>query len=163
MSDNITVDELKVFVGTGLKFKSWQFKENECVELYNVSVDGYYLTYHGSYFIDCAGVEHKPIVRPWSHLIKEIEHEGERFVPMLELYGAGDGDIEDGNFSFGTANKRWTTLVYGKSDAVMSIHHNANHLSYSEALKLASWHFDLLNWLNRTDANGNPLAVEMPL
>lgn len=161
MADKITVDELKIFVGTGLKIKDTH--KDLRPTLWSVSEDAFEIAEDGDgwpiSFI--GGTTFKPIVRPWSHLTKEIEVDGERFIPMFELYGSGDNDIEDGNFTFEDVFPSQTVMVYVDRSRVMVVQHDARFLRFNDATRLAAWGFDIFNWLNRTGKDGKPLAIEM--
>lgn len=71
----------------------------------------------------------KPILRPLSDLTKEIEHNGEKFVPLneiknLELYSHYElEDFVRNNFSYG----------------------NIDSLSYQLLNQLLEWHFDVFD------------------
>lgn len=69
----------------------------------------------------------KPILRPLSDLTKEIEVDGEKFVPFDELK----------SYSFElNKDRKWSKVVL-------------EDMPYSEVLKLYSWHFDIHNLINR--------------
>ncbi len=150
MSDKITIDQLKIFVGTGLKINSHKYicDIDECV----IDCCGLMFDYRGDYdscYKDIDLSINKPIVRPWSHLTKEIEHNGERFVPILKLLNLNTTTRGDDLCKF--AAKKTLERVNNKS------------ISYSELSELSYWHFDVFNWLSRTGEDGQPLAIEMKL
>lgn len=172
MSDRITIDELKVFVGTGLEI-SYQGQKVVGEE----KIDGFlgpvmaakledadkvgkivYLKFTkastwvgiGQSLYNCknfyVGDGFKPIVRPWSHLTKEIEVDGERFVPLDQMT---DLSLHDPMIDWEFVIERFIkTVVNGKA-------------GMKRCLELASWNFDIFGWLNRTGEDGKPLAVEM--
>jgi hypothetical protein len=86
----------------------------------------------------CYGIEIiKPILRPLSDLTKEIEHNGERFVP-IEYFEIGDDDGYCYEFDHGNIN-----LIKGlKVTAEHNIYHDLQFLPYAVAQKLIEWHFD---------------------
>lgn len=74
----------------------------------------------------------KPILRPLSDLAKEIEHNGEGFVPIrwFELNGYAPGGLEmDGE-----------TFVFG--DSIMW---SVEEIHYNMVQKLFEWHFDIFD------------------
>jgi hypothetical protein len=75
----------------------------------------------------------KPILRPLSDLTKEIEVNGEKFVPVEKLGFPNTKKVED---SF--------LHVIGSL-----------HVPYSEMQKLIEWHFDIHNLIN------NNLAIDI--
>jgi len=62
----------------------------------------------------------KPILRPLSDLTKEIEHNGEKFIPLLELRSIEQGNWDDGEFflnhtqitDYGVRNAEYEGPVY---------------------------------------------------
>lgn len=80
-------------------------------------------------FCDC-----KPILRPLSDLAKEIEHDGERFVPIEELSKFtttelnSDGEIESAEF-----------------DGEMRVTKMPDDMDYYRIQKLFEWHFDVFD------------------
>jgi hypothetical protein len=72
---------------------------------------------------------YKPILRPLSDLTKEIEVNGERFVPIVELsYYANE-----------QTNKGKVGLEWGI----------VNTFPYLDIQKLLSWHFDIYNLIEQ--------------
>ncbi len=140
MGDRITIDELKVFVGTGLEIHG--HKEicsiNEC----SLKSDGLEYEFRCEYHSENKAIDlcvNKPIVQP----VKNITIE---YLKKVDPYYYGD--IE------GDKNER---------SAIRSVAYNAKHkfLELKEANYLARGHFDIFNWLNRTGPDGKPLAIEM--
>lgn len=156
----ITIDELKVFVGMGLKM-TYVTGGILCSvgvkRLTGVNSNGR-LTRIIFNDDTHASVPNNwnPLVRPWSHLTKEIEVDGERFVPIERIFGC-----ESCRCTYGTHNDRWTTLIVGE-DVIGSVDHSVNAIPWKGILALASWHFDIFNWLYRTGEDGEPLAIELP-
>lgn len=90
--------------------------------------------------IDC-----KPILRPLSDLTKEIEVNGEKFVPTYELYKLID------EFGIGSP-----TIVISKTFSGISIHwysgkqqSSTNPVPLSFYEKLYEWHFDVHGLLQK--------------
>lgn len=88
---------------------------------------------------DIDGINQKPILRPLSDLTKEIEVNGEKFVPTHELYKLID------EFGIGSP-----TIVISKTFSGISIHwyygkqqSSTNPVPLSFYEKLYEWHFDL--------------------
>jgi len=84
-------------------------------------------------FNDCLS-DYSPILHPLSDLTKEIEHNGERFVPMFELVSLNHKTLSHLN-SDGiiTASKRLIKDVINQQ------------LPYLYFIKLLEWHFDVFN------------------
>jgi len=81
----------------------------------------------------------KPIVRPLSDLTKEIEHDGEKFIPIFKLTKLcdveNDSDWIEHVYDFMTNDADWTNAPYWM------------------VIKLYEWHFDIHNWI------GDGLAI----
>lgn len=71
----------------------------------------------------------KPILRPLSYLTKEIEHNGEKFVPYKYL--------KENYLSYNKYNYNW---FKNKTNLV-----NIKILPYDIIQKLLEWHFDVYN------------------
>lgn len=86
----------------------------------------------------------KPILRPLSDLTKEIEHKGERFVPMEKLAET---------FSMNTVEYNFIRENIGNFDFIIF-----NSLRYIVAQKLLEYHFDIFGLLDKNLAiNKNDL------
>lgn len=73
--------------------------------------------------------KHKPILRPLSDLTKEIEHYGEKFVPI-------------DNFIYKTSVEDFTEFTEQK--------HNLTHgLKYADIQLLLEWHFDIFGLIEK--------------
>lgn len=130
--DKISVDELKLFVGTGLKVKDihkgielelWGVTKNE-ICLYNFknnSIDDWSIDYFSRSFM--------PIVRPISNLTE---------------------DIKD-NLSYG----------FNYLNDTNNIKCNPSFFSLRDGLMLINNCCDIFNWLNKTGEDGESLAVEL--
>lgn len=139
MSDRITIDELKMFLGTGLS----GFVDDDVCLLSSLTEMGHIVVSRYDFDLDFRAKNFRPCVRPWSHLTREIEHNGERFIPIVKL-----------------------GICQGVMTPKMEFYHYRNtqksrSFSYRDALKMAEWHIDLFGWLDRTGDDGQPLAVEM--
>lgn len=76
----------------------------------------------------------KPILRPLSDLTKEIDHNGERFVPIKEIERLFTVEIEsEGNGNFEMANILLDVL----------------ELPYCIVQKLLEWHFDIFGLIDK--------------
>lgn len=124
----LTLEELTPYLPYGLKAQmSLCFDQQTIVEIVGLSFE----------FVELSGIrdtvtEHfeiseiKPILRPLSDLTKEIEHNGERFVPMDVLYD----------------DFRETDLL----------HFNPNDIfnqSYNLVQKVLEWHFDVFGLIDK--------------
>lgn len=95
--------------------------------------------------------EIKPILRPLSDLTKEIEHNGEKFVPMLkllELDGKANRDINackfDGSFIY-EEGFHYGRSINGKknTDWAISMCIYPKGIKHWVANQLLQWHFDI--------------------
>jgi len=75
----------------------------------------------------------KPILRPLSDLTKEIEVNGEKFTPMIEL-------------DYQNTNNSWLFVVRALIEG---------EVRYSRILKLLEWHFDIFGLIE------NGLAIDI--
>jgi hypothetical protein len=92
----------------------------------------------------------KPILRPLSDLTKEIEHNGEKFVP-IEWFEIGDDD--NWFYEFDSGNIR---LI--KNLATISKHnlsHDIKFLPFAVTQQLIEWHFDVFGLIE------NKLAIDI--
>lgn len=79
-----------------------------------------------------------PIIRPLSDLTKEIEHNGEKFIPVLKLLEANSFDI----------NENTLELI----EKYKGIYFDIDLLSLSDALLLIEWHFDICGLIEKGEA-----------
>lgn len=73
----------------------------------------------------------KPILRPLSDIVNEIEHKGEKFVPLHKL-------LELSNFDLSKMD----------NDEILSYKNQFSDLyflNYTDAQQLFEWHFDIFN------------------
>lgn len=85
----------------------------------------------------------KPILRPLSDLNKEIEHNGEKFVP-IDWFEIGDDWNE--SIDYGAGNVKLIGLLED-----MSKHNfiDLPYMSYGVTQKLFEWHFDVFGLINK--------------
>ena len=90
------------------------------------------------------------ILRPICDLTKEIEHNGERFIPIMRIFG-GDTYDHDYKYEIGIVEKpivgkRIEISVKGLGSPVISFSISNilnNPLYYSQWKELLEWHFDI--------------------
>lgn len=86
----------------------------------------------------------KPVLYPLDYLTKEIEHNGERFVP-IDWFEIGDEDNNIEEFDHGNIklikNLGWAALD--------SSGHDARMLPYAVVLKLFEWKFDMFHLIDQ--------------
>jgi hypothetical protein len=93
--------------------------------------------------------EIKPILRPLSDTSKEIEVNGEKFVPYIKL-------LEQNNFDVKNMNK---SDLYGYKDFFK----DPDLLMYNDVLKMIEWHFDIFSLIEKglaVDINTLPQSSE---
>ena len=87
----------------------------------------------------------KPILRPLSDLTKEIEHNGEKFVPIRKLLEANSFNLE----------KMETEYINSFAKSMVEI-----QMAYDDAQLLLRWHFDIFGLIEKDLAvNINTLSV----
>lgn len=87
----------------------------------------------------------KPILHPLSDFTKEIEHKGEKFVPIDKLLG----NFADG-FSIMYNENKYIQVRCNRTKQVVGI--SFSNPSLKQALKLIEWHFDLAHLIEKGDA-----------
>jgi len=92
----------------------------------------------------------KPILRPLSDLTKEIEHEGERIVPISELlklyYHKWFNDKKGSRYEIIECDTEGYPRAWVKFQATLSIQINPSNITKEEywvVQKLLSYHFDI--------------------
>lgn len=99
-------------------------------EEYQILGRGFQYGWYGDIY-DC-----KPILRPLSDLTKEIEHKGERFVPIKEIQKRNDFiHILNGSFVIGAQS------IYGLDELPTWV-----------TQLLISWHFDIADLISEGEA-----------
>jgi len=92
----------------------------------------------------------KPILRPLSDLTKEIEVNGEKFVPILEWCDIPDTITV---FSIGYERKNYFAKFAFDSEIVTyKIPSDADSMNYYTIKKLLSWHFDVFGLIESGNA-----------
>lgn len=155
--------ELKHIVGYlpyGLKINlTRKFFERNNVDLirstfaYNNITKEYYIMRNSVTY----GLEHIiPLLLPLSSLTKEIEHNGEKFVPIIKLYAISNGLNWAKEVSLGNTNTEW--WCYHKNNINTVFGYNIDNGFYHRGLleelvivrnqlelwqKLYEWHFDI--------------------
>lgn len=92
----------------------------------------------------------KPILNPLSDLIKEIEHKGEKFVPLYKLFQPPI-DKEDCAFT----NERKSYRLYapiGHDVLKYDVNKDCNVNTFWVVQKLAEWHIDFAGLIEKGDA-----------
>jgi hypothetical protein len=96
----------------------------------------------------------KPILRPLSDLTKEIEVNGERFVPIIKIVDP-DNDHNDwikmkveiyNPFPKMDMHHKYYRVIHNELGDIISINpKNITALSFFMVDKLLEWHFDIFN------------------
>lgn len=141
--EKLTLEHLSDYFPYGLKVLLIECNETEEVLVLNkiffrnqIQIQTISGTHGDMYF--------KPILRPISDLTKEIEHKGERFVP-IEWFEIGDDENTSMEYDHGNI-KLVKTL---DSIAKYNIHNDINYLPYGVAQKLIKWHFDVFGLIEK--------------
>jgi hypothetical protein len=119
--------------------------------------------------------KYKPLLRPLSQLTQEIEHNGERFVPMIEIVKMIEPyyvKIDESTSDFNVINKcigkdrvyqlRYKNNYNNQGEiSMLNFHENEKCLWHSDRIipikchdKLFEWHFDIYGLIE------NNLAIE---
>ena len=97
-------------------------------------------------YLGCGGSEFKdikPILRPLSDLTKEIEVNGEKFVPIVKLSPYG---YKKGTLFYRYEHKKYYTKLKLKNSNEYVCHtipSDINSVDYFTIQKLHEWHFDI--------------------
>lgn len=94
-----------------------------------------------------------PICRPLSDLTKQIEHNGEKFVPIERILGLGkkNGDTSNHlNYKILINDNYLIRVELVRSQQTIEL--NFRDLSLKHAMILIEWHFDLFGGIDSGDA-----------
>lgn len=172
----IPIEELKMYLGVDLKVK-YLFTANEekytdivkMKEVNTLSDNNILIGYPGA----TVSLSHcKPIVRPLSDLSKEIEYNGEKFIPLkkfADIEFSNCGDISD--YKFGVADNFpltgdyyiefknngdiyqliYSTFIDSFVFCNISTGTGITPCLYNKCMKnkLIEWHFDIFGWINK--------------
>jgi len=155
MNDKLTIQELAAYLPYGVKFMPTHFNiEKKSDTLY------YLTTIHNSDEFGVNGYTSKyikPILYPLSSLTKEIEHKGEKFVPLLKLVDPDNTDlakmrVESYNpFPQVGLQHDYYRVIHEKLGEIISINpRNIKVLPYHLIEKLLEWKFDIFGLLDRS-------------
>ncbi len=142
--DKLTLDHLAPYLPYEIRVNFRKTERN----LTAISLDSPFVfvsAWKGSREKEMVSIEEiKPILRPLSDLIKEIEHHGKRFIP-IEWFEIGDDESENW-FSFGHGN---INLINDLNlISTHQVYHDINFLPYAIVQKLIEWHFDVLGLID---------------
>ena len=165
--ETLTLEHLAPYLPYGLRCQWNQSKPFELMGLQkgNDSVNNELWTWRdGSKYLTGYLYECKPILRNLSDLTKEIEHNGEKFVPLFELckmQGFSMGAKSNWEYSYSTEfncntammkNKDWIFRYLGKQGdfylngiAEHNKKHQKSHKQLAMFQKLFEWHFNVFN------------------
>lgn len=153
----------------GLKFMLNQ--SNRIIELTEVCIStGIYEGVYRSHGIAYAFGGTKPILRPLSELIKEIEHKGETFIPIVEL--AKTCDSVNGFWKLKQEENisairyidsegittvlayHWETQSFGANSCIDNHFEKFTnvHRQLQMFQKLIEWHFDIAGLIDKNEA-----------
>lgn len=126
MENRLELKHLSCYLPYGLKYKATEYNYNNVIDtLYSLktlsSSDEFGVDGYTSNWI-------KPILRPLSDLKKEIEVNGVRFVPLVELFGS------------------WAILS-GNVDVMSKV--DLNSRSFNTTQKLLELHFDVFGLIEK--------------
>lgn len=99
------------------------------------------------YDFECDILTLCPILRPLSDLVKYIEHNGEKFVPIDELTN-GDTvqfNLPDYSLDFGNSEHTFEEYI---SEWTSGVNHHLDFIPFGFIQKLFEWHFDVFGLID---------------
>ena len=147
---------------SGLKYVDLLCEPDDNICTLKGILNGLYCDDHGN--VDCEINDCMPILRPLD-LTKEIEHGGEKFVPIVELAKTAFGYLDaskinfkaesSGNIYSCSLNKILHFSLDSNDNSFIAIH-NGKTVCVPKQLelfqKLISWHFDIYNLISKNQA-----------
>lgn len=139
--EGITLKHLSPYLPYGLKV----------LNTYNQTLEVCGINMYSNFIQNVMGeeTEHisniRPLLRNLSDLTKEIEVNGERFVP-IEYFEIGD-DSDSYNIEFDHGNIKLINTL--KSISENNNYHDVQYLPHAVVQKLYEWHFDVENLIGR--------------
>lgn len=123
MENKLELKHLASYLPYGVKV----IHEDEIKEIHGIINDEIYLSYNdiGTDNNYCFAEDIILILRPLSQLTTEIEHEGEKFVPIIELYKYSNKYNYNNNIDYEFVDS-WGA---GK---ILKVYHNKEKTSYTE-------------------------------
>lgn len=143
MKTQLTLKHLAPYLPYGLKVQYLELDEHGMQEGGIANLQGLYCDDDIATFSDCMDyyfgqdndVEIKPILRPLSDLTKEIEHNGEKFIPMEYI-------LSMTSRSFAESTQQEELVTFFIKDVKIKM------LAYKYVEKLFEWHFDILGLIS---------------
>lgn len=91
----------------------------------------------------------KPILHPIFNLTEEIEHEGEKFVPIIKLASYPETEL----IKLGYEHKNYyASFGYGVQSIRFYVPSNVDDMNLYTAQKLVEWHFDIAGLIEKGEA-----------
>ena len=118
---------------SGLKYVDLLCEPDDNICTLKGILNGLYCDEHGN--VDCEINDCMPILRPLSDLTKEIEHGGEKFVPIERLFR---NKVNESEFEF----YLFELTTWIKSEMII----------YRYLKKLINWHFDIADLISKNQA-----------
>ncbi len=153
MEKQLTIEQLKWYLGTGIKIEGTL--TGNIYDLKSLSDSGRCEIYHQ--LNDEKGwsdLPHlSPILNPLSMITEEIEHNGERFIPLGKLHYlyclTPTGRRSKRQYEVITEIGYTGTVAANAQfiDGVM-IYHDMNRTDFRIVKKLISWHFDIFGLID---------------
>lgn len=155
--DNLTIEHLSAYFPYGLKAEMMDYKSDYVGKKYDEIIGVHQWDKNGQYWsvLTVGGSKPnidriKPLLRPLSDLIKEIDHKGEKFVPIDELRKMSDVPYSE-SFRFEDDGFKFTTEVmhseYGTHQWI-DYDFNSNN-QYEMYSRLFEWHFDVFGLIDK--------------
>ncbi len=144
----LTIKEIAPYLPYGIKVQWYKSNDREAeISTLTASSYGFYIDRHQA----------KPILRSLSDLTKEIEHNGERFVPMERLleqkYPKWAEKYKNSRYSEISVDltpKYATSCFFYQANFDLKINlSNPKEHSYLLVEKLLEWHFDIFGLIDK--------------
>ena len=145
---NITLEHITPYLPYGLKMKTKSFSSK--------NPDIMELTYENIQMM--IALERKPILHPISDLKKEIEFNGEKFIPREKLFDCFENvvfsEFVNDNGTIDTFTATYTILESPFTDYIVYCG-DIDSVRYRIVIQLIEWHFDIFNLIE------NGLAINI--
>ena len=152
--EKLELKHIAPYLPYGLKVKDFDSEDEQ-------SIEGYFIRDNGINFSIQNGICHitnmKPILRPLSDLTKEIEVNGEKFIPAFRLYPFTDENTTiDEPYSDGRpvriSNEEGCFMIYSGTSFKFEDYMKGRNLKFNDydmVNKLIKWHFDVFGLIEK--------------
>lgn len=152
--EQLTIKELAPYLPYKLRLRIEHGTQFEDITMYGLNFEGDVMTVwsKSTGYKEFGSRVIKPYLRPLSQLTEELEHNGERFVP-IEYFEIGD---DDSGYSYDFGNGNVNLIKDLKTTAEHDLHHDLLFQPFAVTQKLIEWHFDVFGLIKKG------LAIPIP-